>query len=246
MRSLASPGAFHTTQWSVVLAAGGIDADTIAAETALADLCGRYWYPIYAFTRRKGHSPEDAKDLTQGFFEHLLEKQTLERAHPEKGRFRSFLLGALKNYISVVHRKEGAAKRGGGVPKISIDEEFGENRYQIEPETQDTPETLYAKSWAQSLLDEVECRLQETYARAGQADLTKALHPYLAGTEDAAPYSATADELGITVSAVTSAVHRYRKAYRELLRSTIAETLSPSEDIDDELRFLITTLQAGA
>ena len=233
--------AFHTTHWSVVLAAG--EDESTKAEMALAELCQAYWYPLYAYVRRQGYPQHDAKDLTQGFFEHLLAKGTLSRAAPDKGRFRSFLLGALKNYISSVHRKAGAAKRGSGKPAISIDEEFGESRYQIEPEEAETPETLFNRSWAQAMLEQAQLRLRNKYEAAGQGELCLALEPYLTGGGEQAAYAKKAAELGITVSAVTSAVHRMKKSYRQILRDTIGETVSESDEIEEELRFLRESLQ---
>ena len=221
--------AFHTTRWSVVIAASK-DGDD-----ALAELCQRYWYPLYAFARRQGHVQENAKDLTQGFFEHRLEKGGLIRATPDKGRFRSFLLGAFKNYMSVVRRKENTAKRGGRSTIVSIDEELGESQYRIEATTDETPETLFYRSWARSWLQQVQVRLRETYDAAGRGELCQALEPYLTGSGETLSYQQKADEIGLTVSAVTSAVHRLRRTYRELLREAIAETVSDEVDIDEDV-----------
>ena len=233
--------AFHTTHWSVVLAA--VKDDSAAAQEALAELCQVYWYPLYAFVRRRSHTQHDAKDLTQGFFEHLLAKGTLSRAAREKGRFRSFLLGALKHYISGVHRKANAAKRGGGQSAISIDEEFGESRYQIELEETETPETHFNRSWARALLDVVHARLRQNYEKAGQGGLCRALEPYLTDTKKQVTYAEKAAELGTTVSAVTSAVHRLRKNYGKVLRETIGETVSDPGEIAEELMFLKKSVQ---
>jgi len=235
------PLAFNTTQWSVVLAAGGEDSEV--AETALAELCQHYWYPLFAFVRRGGKTSEDAKDLTQGFFEHILEKGSISRADRNKGRFRSFLLASLKNYVNSEYRKGNAAKRGGGAPIVSIDEELGESKYQIELEESDTPESLYQKAWAKELLDRVHLRLKTQYEKAGNGALCDALETYLTGDDEKVPYADKAEELGMTHSAITSAVHRLRTRYGTLLREVIAETVSDPEEIDEELRFLIASLE---
>ncbi len=232
---------FSTTHWSVVLAAG--DADSAEAESALGELCQNYWYPLYAFVRRKGYPQHDAKDLTQGFFEHLLAKDGLSRADPQKGRFRSFLLGSLKNYISVVHRKAGAAKRGGGTTTISIDEEIGEQRYKIEPQDSETPESLFNRSWALDLLDQAQLRLRQRYEKLGQIELYRALSPFITPGEEGITYAQKVEELGMSTSAVTAAIHRLRKAYRRALQEALGEIVADPEEIEDERQFLLSSLQ---
>ena len=233
-------GAFHTTRWSMVLAAG--DSESASAEEALAELCRVYRSPVYAFVQRSGYAKHDAEDLTQGFFEHILTKGTVARAAPDKGRFRSFLLGSLKKYIGSVRRKNSAAKRGSGKKPVSLDDDFGETRYKIEVEDSQTPESLYYRNWALAVLDQVKVRMQRKYESKGQARLFEALEPALT-REDKTSYAQKAIELGMTESAVTSAVHRLRKNYREFLLETIGETVANANEIEEERRFLMEALK---
>ncbi|MFO1499276.1 MAG: sigma-70 family RNA polymerase sigma factor [Verrucomicrobiota bacterium] len=232
--------AFATTHWSVVLAAG--DHSAPGAAEALEHLCRIYWYPIYAFVRRLGYAPHDAKDHTQGFFAHLLEKGTLSRAESENGRFRSFLLGALKLYLAESHRNANTQKRGGGATIISIDAQVGEEKYQTEPVDHRTPETLYERNWAETLLDLALARLKTDYFTSGKNQLFERLEPYLAGKEDAPTYAETASALGMSVHGVTSAIFRMRQRYGEHVREAIGETIGSPDELEKELRLLFSAL----
>ena len=234
---------FATTHWSVVTAAGR--SDTTHARDALASLCQSYWYPLYAFVRRRGHSPPDAQDLTQAFFARLLERQWLQRADRDKGRFRSFLLSALTCFLADEWDKLRARKRGGGLPLISLDVECAETRYRREPADTRTPENIYERQWALTLLEEVLDRVRAEYETEGRADLFEALHPCLMGERTAQPYAELARRLRVTEGTVKATVHRLRHRYRQLLRQTIAHTVNDPAEVDDELRHLFTVLSEG-
>jgi len=230
------PRRFATTRWSVVVAAGRTPSpDTRQALTAL---CEAYWYPLYAFVRRKGHSVDDAQDLTQAFFGELLEKDRLRAADKERGRFRGFLLAALENFLANQWRRAGAAKRGGGQPVISLDLERGESQYRLEPAHELTPEKLYERRWALTMLENALTQLRDEYARREKLDVFDRLRDCLGGDARSVPYAQLATELEMTEPAIKVAVHRLRKRYREILRAEIAETVSSPEEIDDELRAL--------
>lgn len=237
-----APGSrFATTHWSVVLAAG---RETSAqAHQALTTLCETYWYPLYAYVRRRGYSAEDARDLTQGFFAALLEKGYVRAADRERGRFRSFLLVALKRFVSMEWDKAHAQKRGGMQTPISLDARDGERRYALEPAHEWTPEKVYQRRWALTLLHQVLARLESSYADAGKASLFDHLRPFLSGATGAPSHSQVASELGMTEGAVKVAVHRLRRRYRELLRSEVAQTVADPEEVRDELRLLLAALR---
>lgn len=238
--NLAPTGAggsrFATTHWSVVLAAGGERSPE--AHQALATLCETYWYPLYAYVRRRGYAAEDAQDLTQAFFAALLEKVYLRAADRERGRFRSFLLTALKRFLSKEWDRAHAQKRGGTHGPISLDVQSGETRYSLEPSHDWTPERIYERRWALTLLDQVMARLRQRYVADGKEQLFDLLKAFLTGESGAPPYSQAAAELAMTEGAVKVAVHRLRRRYRELLRSEIAQTVAHPGEVDDELRFL--------
>ena len=238
-RGTAGAGHFQTTSWSLVIAAA--QQPTESAETALAKLCQLYWYPVYAFVRRRGHSQDDARDLTQEFFSRLLEKNYLKDADPARGRFRSFLLGAVRNFLANEWNRGQAQKRGGGVLTIALDTETAEGRYAAEPASHETPESLYERQWALALLDQVMTGLRNEYARDGSLDHFEKLAPYLTGADEP-PYADIAAQWKGSAGAVKVAVHRLRKRYRQLLRQTIAETVLTPEDVDDEIRFLLSAL----
>ncbi len=234
---------FTTTHWSVVLSA--IDAHAPGAPEALAQLCRTYWYPLYAFIRRKGHSPHDAEDLTQEFFHHLLEKSSLERVDRARGRFRSFLLASLEYFLANQWRHDHRLKRGGGNEVISLDAQAAENRYSQEPATQLSPEQIYDQRWAQALLDEVLHHLRREYAAAGKAALFDTLRVFLTGEKRPATYATLAIQLETTEGALKMAVSRLRQRYGELLRAEIARTVSGPGDVEEELRSLHAALGAG-
>ncbi len=233
---------FATTHWSLVLAAAQRDSPESAR--ALAALCEAYWYPLYAFARRRGHGPEDAQDLTQGFFAALLEKEYLRVADNSRGKFRTFLLTAFQHYISKEYDRACAQKRGGHYRHLPLDFEAGESRYTREPAHLATPETIYQRRWAILLLDRVLTNLREEYVRTGKDVLFDRLRVFLAGEQNAMPYAQVAAELEMTEGAVKVAVHRLRRRYRELLRAEIAQTVERPEDVDEELRQLFEAVRA--
>ncbi len=213
------------------------------AAQALALLCEDYWFPLYAFVRRAGYSAEDAQDLTQEFFVRLLDKDYLAVADPNRGRFRSFLLGAIQHFLANVRRHERTQKRGGHVTVLSLDFHSGEHRYRrIEPADCLTPERLYEKRWALALLDLVLGRLREEHRAAGKLQSFDVLKQFLAGGTGKTAYSEVAGKLGMSEGAVKVAVHRLRRRYRDLLKEEIARTVVGPESLDDELRELLAAL----
>jgi RNA polymerase sigma factor (sigma-70 family) len=237
----AHPGAvFLTTRWSVVLAAGL--SSSAESERALAQLCRTYWYPLYAFVRRRGHSPKDAEDLTQGFFANLLEKKALRGVEPDKVKFRSFLLALLKNFLANDWDRKHAAKRGGKHSMVSWDDESPEARYMREPSHDATPEKLYDQSWALTVIDAVSRQLRDEYAATGKAELFAALQDQLIGAEDADSYAQLALQLGMKEGAVRMAVLRMRRHFKSLLRAEIAQTVADPADLENELRHLIAAI----
>ncbi|MGI9240901.1 MAG: RNA polymerase sigma factor [Verrucomicrobiales bacterium] len=236
-------GQFLTTRWSIVLGAGDSSGPD-AQRRALEQLCHDYWYPLYAFLRRSGKSQVDAEDLTQGFFERFLTREDFKRATPERGRFRSYLLTSLKNYVASEWHKENAVKRGGGSSVFPIDADL-ERRYGCEPSHGVTPETLYEKSWANAIIARVLAKLSQEFAAAGKSGLFDSLRGHLGGAKGSdSNYAAVAESHGMSVGAVTMAVRRMRARYGELLRRDIAETVSSADEVDDEIRFLLSALAA--
>ena len=228
---------FPTTLWTVVLHAGQ-DAHA-QAQAALAQLCEGYWYPLYSFIRRRGYSPHDAQDITQAFFAHLLEKRGLGRVDPEQGRFRTFLLASLKNFLANDWDRANALKRGGGQSILSLQQESAESRYQLEPSHDLTPERLFERQWALTLLDQVLAALRDEYHSEGKGRLFEELKTTLVG--QAGGYADMAARLEQSEGAIKVAVHRMRHRYRELMRARIAETVGEG-DVEDELRHLLTVL----
>jgi RNA polymerase sigma-70 factor (ECF subfamily) len=231
---------FATTHWTVVLNAGG--PDTPEAQTALEDLCRIYWRPIYAFVRRMGNSPHDAQDLTQEFFARLLSSGSLREVHPEKGRFRTFLLVVLKRFLANEWDKARRLKRGGGATVISIDTDSVETSIQTEDPKAISPERAFDRQWALALLDRVLALLEEEHAAAGRGRVFEALKHTLTSDRGAVRYALLAQQLNVTEGAVKVAVHRLRQRYRELLRSEIARTVADPSHVEVELRFLFTAL----
>lgn len=232
---------FATTRWSVVLAAGR-GSDTTHAGAALGKLCQTYWYPLYAYVRRRGHSPEDAQDLTQAFFAQLLERQSLAHADPNVGRFRSFILAAMNHFLANEWKKARAQKRGGGNAALSLDWAAAEERFDLEPADNSAPDRIFEKHWALSLLSEVLNRLEGEHKNAGKAEMFAVLKQTLMGQRESQPYAELAASLGMSESAVKVAVHRLRKRYRELIRDEIAGTLDKGEDVESEMRYLFRVL----
>jgi RNA polymerase sigma-70 factor (ECF subfamily) len=212
------------------------------AHESLAQLCQTYWFPLYAYVRRKGYSPDDACDLTQTFFARLLEKNWLTSADRTKGRFRAFLLTAMKHFLADEWDRERAEKRGGGRALLPLTLDTAEARYAKEPADLETPDRIFERRWALTLLDEVLARVRSEYARDGRASLFEALHPCLVGERTAQPYAELASTLGSTEGAVKSAVHRLRARYRQALREEIASTLDDAARVDEELRHLLAVL----
>jgi RNA polymerase sigma-70 factor (ECF subfamily) len=231
---------FATTHWSVVLAAG---REGESGDAALGRLCETYWEPIYFFLRGQGRSPEEAMDLTQGFLARLLERRDLGVPSPERGRFRAYLLGALRHFMLNESRRERARKRGGGAPILSLDFQAAESHFALEPADLRTPERLYERRWALATLEAVLGKLERECAEEGKSALFARLKGHLAGERQDARYGAIAADLGMTEGAVKAAAHRLRSRYRTLLRATIADTLSQPAQIDEEIRHLIAALE---
>ncbi|HOW65227.1 MAG TPA: hypothetical protein P5186_09470 [Candidatus Paceibacterota bacterium] len=235
-------GSFPTTHWSVVLAAGHPSSPN--AEAALAELCRLYWPPLYVFARRLGHAPEDAQDLTQGFFEHLLRVQLTAKADAAKGKFRSFLLGAFKRFIGSEEARTRAQKRGGGKMLISCDVPQAEMRFLSESMTHLSPEVLFDRYWALSMFEETLRLLETEFRQFGRAPLFDQLHPFLQGEANGLTYADAARNLGTTEGTIRVTVSRMRQRYRELLRSVLAMTLDSPHEVDDELEHLRAALRA--
>ena len=236
MTSLGGGARFDTTHWSVVLAAGG--DSTAGAKRALATLCETYWYPLYAYLRRQGHSAEDAQDLTQGFFQQILEKGTVEQADPNRGRFRSFMLTSLKHYVTNEWDKQRARKRGGGTPHVSLELENAEGRYQLEPPADTTPEKVFDRQWALTLLDNILGKLRAEFVRDDKEAIFNRLKVFLGGGSSDESYASVGRALDMSDGAVKVAVHRLRCRYRDLLRQEIAQTVSSPEETEAEIRHL--------
>jgi RNA polymerase sigma factor (sigma-70 family) len=231
-------GLFATTHWSVVLAAGAAPGSPLST-AALETLCRTYWYPLYAYVRRKGHGPHDAQDLTQEFFARLLNKPVFADIQREGGKFRSFLLTALNHFLINEWEHRSAQKRDERKVAFSLDELEPESRYQVEPADASTPETLFERHWAATLLGQVMARLRDEYARDGRTEVFRRLQPCLTGAEQMLPYAELAALLGMTGDAVKMAVHRLRKRYGELLRAEVADTVGSPQEAEDEIRHLI-------
>jgi RNA polymerase sigma factor (sigma-70 family) len=231
---------FVTTHWSVVLAASHDSSPN--ARAALERLCATYWYPIYAYVRRRGHGPEDAQDLTQSFFARLLERDLLARATPQRGRFRSFLLTTLQNFLADEHDRATALKRGAGQPLVSINDLDGEARYRLEPAEHLSPDKLFERRWATTVLEQAWTNLAADYAAEGKADLFRELRRFNSTEESAPAYGECAAKLGLPENTVKSLVHRMRRRYRTLLRAEIAQTVENPAETDEEIRYLLRVL----
>ena len=231
---------FTTTHWSVVLAA---QADsTPKAQAALTQLCERYWYPLYAYLRRSGHSADEAQDLTQAFFARILEKRSFRQADSARGRFRSFLLASLKNFVANERGRERAQKRGGAIPPLSLEFDTAEGRYRIEPPSDETPEKVFDRRWALTLLEDVLARLRGEFVKAQKEAVFDQLKGYLAGPRTEVGYAAVGKQLEMSEGAVKVAVHRLRRRFRDLLREEIAHTVSSPGEVEDEIRHLWTAV----
>jgi len=235
------PQFFATTRWSLVLTANR--SDTESADRALSELCRLYWYPLYAYARRRGHDAEDARDLTQSFFTMLLEKDGLGRADRQRGRFRTFLLSSMQNFMAGEWRKQQALKRGGGLEILSLDFETAEESYAREPATQLDPEAVFLRKWALGLLERAMADLQRQYADADKGDLFAALKGTLDGTEPPRPYPDLARDLDMTEGALRTAASRLHSRWRQRVRELVAETVEDDAQVQDELQCLIAALE---
>jgi RNA polymerase sigma-70 factor (ECF subfamily) len=231
---------FVTTRWTVVLSAGR--APSPESQRALGQLCQAYWYPLYTYVRRQGHTKEDAEDLVQAFFTRFLEKNYLEGLRAEYGKFRAFLLAALKHFLANEWDKSRRQKRGGGALHLSLDWQDADSRYHLEPIDPSSPDRAYDRAWALALLEQVIRRLHNECAAAGKARLFAQAHGYLSvGTKDIR-WADAASALGMEEGAVRVAVHRLRARYRELLREEIGQTLNDPAQVAEELRSLQAAL----
>ena len=229
------------TAWSVVLVAGATDSRI--ARPALQKLCSTYWYPLYSFVRRQGHPPAESEDITQGFFAALLERNAFQGLDPARGRFRTFLLAAMRNHMANQRVHDHAQKRGGGVAPVPLDAATAEGRFTLEPgDPALTPERAYDRQWALSLLDSAFRRLRAEYEAGGKAALLDELRATLEGDAVEGGYSAAAARLGMTEGAVKVAVHRLRQRYRQVLREEVAGTTGTLDEAEDELRVLLDAL----
>jgi len=239
---------FATTSWSLVVTAGRSGKDSgdwsASGDQALTELCGAYWYPVYAYLRRKGMDGSSAEELTQAFFTELLEKKLVSKADQNRGRFRTFLLTSLENFAKNLWRKENAVKRGGRLNRLSLDFEDADRRYNNEPSTDLTPDKVYERNWALQVLAQAKEELLEQYAKQNKQKLCEALLPYLTPQENP-DYPSVGKQLDLSAGAVKVAVHRLRNRYGQKIRSIIASTVEDPKLVDDELSRLLTALSFG-
>ena len=240
MHTLTGACQFPTTRWTLVVAAG--DPQRKEARSALASLCENYWYPLYAYLRRRGYPADQAQDLTQEFFIRILEGRYLDRADPEKGRFRAFLLTSLKFFVADEGDRQRALKRGGG-KVVPLEFSAGEDRYRRDPAHEETPERIFERRWALSVLDRVVENLRSEFVHHGRPEHFERLKVFLLGQSDA-PYAALACEMNTSEGALKVAIHRLRKRYRELFRQEIADTVADPAEVESELRYLAAALSA--
>ena len=244
-RAYGGEGQFHTTQWSVVLLSA--QSQVPGSRPALADLCHLYWYPLYAFVRRRGYSAEDAQDLTQGFFLSLLERKSLRKVSPEKGKFRSFLLASLKNYLSDAFDRTNSIKRGKEIEFVPLDFETGEERYSAEAASALTAESVFDARWAMTLLGHAMDRLRDEYATQGKKEMIDALQPFLdpSHSKQLPSYEEVAKQLNASLAGVKTLIHRFRKRYSEILREEVARTVTDPGAVDEEIHALCEALIAS-
>src|SRR5689334_15417428 len=238
MHTLPGSSQFPATRWTLVVAAG--DPQRKEARSALVSLCESYWYPLYAYLRRRGYPADQAQDLAQEFFLRVLEGRYFDRANPEKGRFRSFILTSLKFFVADEEDRQRARKRGGG-RAVPLEFASGEERYQREPGHDETPERIFERRWALSVLDRVVERLRNEFLQHGHPEHFERLKIFLLGQSDA-PYAALAREMKTSEGALKVAIHRLRKRYRELFRQEIADTVADPAEVEAELRYLAGVL----
>jgi RNA polymerase sigma-70 factor (ECF subfamily) len=235
--STTAPGdIFATTHWTVVLAAGR--RHTPQSDGALEELCRTYWFPLYAYVRRRGHTKEDAEDLTQAFFARFLAKNYLEGLSAERGRFRAFLLASLKHFLTNEWKKSQRLKRGGGEAPLSLDWQTADTKFQVAAVNEPSPDKAFDREWALALLAKVIGRLQKECEADGKTKLFEQLKIFLTAGKDGTAQAEVAKALGMEECAVRVAIHRLRKRYRQLLRDEIAQTLADTADVDEEMRAL--------
>ena len=233
---------FTTTRWSVILRAR--DRDHALAQESLEELCRLYWYPLYAFTRRRGYGPEDAQDLTQGFFQQIIEKDYVRRADRQRGKFRTFLLTAFTHFLADEWNRSQRLKRGGGKVFASWDAASAEDRYCLEPADQPDAAKLFERRWATTLLDRALTRLEERFSSPGERATFRELSPFLIGEQGEGTHAQIASRLGTTAAAIKMSVSRMRARYREILREEILRTVSTAEEAEEEYRALKAALRA--
>jgi RNA polymerase sigma-70 factor (ECF subfamily) len=231
---------FATTRWSVVVSAGRRTSPQ--SEQALAELCQAYWYPLYAYVRRRGYRREEAEDLTQAFFERLLQKNDLQGLHRDQGKFRAFLLASLKHFLANEWNRSQRAKRGGGIIHLSLDWQSADERYKLDPPDTVSPDQLYDHAWAVALLERVLLRLHDECTAAGKAALFQRAKPFLMLGEETIPYREAGQDLGLDEGAMRVNVHRLRKHYRDLLHDELRQTLADPNMVAEELHSLRTAL----
>ena len=236
----ASTSGFHTTHWTVVLKAR--DGDDTAARRALDGLCATYWYPLYAFIRRQGANAPEAEDLTQEFFRRFLERNALARVRPDAGKFRSFLLACLKNFLSHERERGRAQRRGGGATPLPLEMGDAETRYALEPADPVTPELVFERRWALAVIERTLEELGREYARQGKGPLFEQLQGCLPGGQGVSSRAELAARRGVTVGAIDVAVHRLRQRFGALLREQVGQTVSSVEEVEEEIRHLIAVL----
>jgi RNA polymerase sigma factor (sigma-70 family) len=234
---------FSTTHWSVVLEAGR--EGSVEAAQALERLCSGYWYPLYAYVRRQGHTPHDAQDIVQDFFAYFLERNYVRRADRAHGRFRTFLLTSLQHFLINQWRKTNREKRGGSQRIVSLDEEMAESRFAGEPAIEQPPDTLYDRGWAAILLERALTALREEFERSSKLDLFERLKAFVWGEKNALSCAEMGAQLGLSEGAVKVAVHRLRQRYGELLRAEIAQTVATPAEVEEELRYLASVIRGG-
>lgn len=234
---------FATTRWTLVLAAG--DDVSPQGREALEQLCRGYWFPLYAYVRRRGHDADAAQDLVQGFFARLLERNDLAGLTREGGKFRSFLLTALNHFLANEHERAQAQKRGGGRELISLDDDSAEDRYQREPAHAESPDRLFERQWALALMEDALRRLTEEQAANNRADFFAALRPFLSREPEPGEYATLSDRLGLAPGTLAVQVHRLRERYRQLVRAAVADTVDSPLEIDAEMRHLLAALHAA-
>lgn len=235
-------GSFQTTRWSIVLDAKSQPQSGEQWQESIQNLCESYWFPLYAYLRRKGYSPDDCQDLVQSFFGALIEKDFLKVVEPQKGRFRWFLMDAIGKFASSWNAANATKKRGGNQTVVSIDVQASESRYQTEPTDNETPEKIFEKQWALSVIDQAMENLKASYYHDGKRALFDGLKPYLIPDRNQSSYAETAELLDLTETAIKVAIHRLRQKFALAIRSVVLQTLDDPQDLDEEVNSLLKSL----